>query len=151
MNASKWSKPKRSWTRKGKLFAVEIVHYRRKFEFQGGTNCWNVYAYLRKGHPLFDTLHDTRDEKEERINVPFDIPLHGGATWAEAKTVPFGIWHDDSVSVGDVYCYKIGSDYAHLYDDRFAVLEEMEGSEVEADANELFDFLQAQTDGAQKK
>jgi hypothetical protein len=67
---------------------------------------WNVYAFIYESHPLFSN-------PEAAIN---NLPHHCGCTFDKlVTTAPSGGNEYDSSKA--VTTLKVGSDYAHLYDD----------------------------------
>jgi len=98
---------------------------------------WNVYAYIYKGHPLFN------DPRYAIQNLPF----HGGCTFD--KLLGFyqsgGNEYDSSEPVKTL---KLGSDYAHLHDDYDNHPSGFDGIPwtIERDAQELVDALLAELD-----
>lgn len=92
----------------GNNFEVEVVHWRlyddpaqaAKLDSSIGNECWNVYATIKPGHPLFDKLKDvkTHDYDEAMNRFPFDF--HGGITYV----------HNDGEKI------TVGDDYKHLGD-----------------------------------
>ena len=116
----------------GKDFEVEIIHWKmiddeQKAEEIGGifgNECWNVYATIKQGHPLFDKMKDvqTDDYSSAMDNFPFDF--HGGITYI----------HNNGDNI------KVGDDYRHLGDEYVCKCKELP-AEVKVEAEELFKFL----------
>ncbi|MFA7115458.1 MAG: hypothetical protein WC214_08380 [Candidatus Omnitrophota bacterium] len=114
-----------TWRYRSTLFAVDVVHWQ---EAHSTAHRWNVYVYIYPDHPMFDKI-----EKEHTRLV--SLPLHGGASYHE--------WFYDST--GAVIYKKIGSDYQHAYDSRFAGYStEDEAWEVFRDAEELIQFMESE-------
>ena len=74
----------------GNNFEVEIIHWHMVDDEEKikqldlgwpGNECWNVYATIKQGHPLFDKMKDvqTDDYSSAMDNFPFN--LHGGITY----------------------------------------------------------------------
>src|SRR5690554_877279 len=115
----------------GGLFTVDVVHWVDKRPLKDMSpkpleHHWNVYAYICPGHPLFERI-----ESEDFCDGL--LPLHGGVSYHK--------WFYDST--GAVIYKKIGSDYQHLFDERFAGYStEDEAWEVFRDAEELIQFME---------
>lgn len=88
---------------------------------------WNVYAYIFDTHQFFNDM--------EKV---FDLHFHGGITYDERilYSPARGIRYDWQK---EYTCLKVGSDYAHLYDDWFATQDPVFGipSEIKSDATQL--------------
>lgn len=110
-----------TWQKRGDGFLVEIKRW-----VSAGNNHWNVYAYIFPEHPIFKQI------KSEKLWVDHDIAeyFHFGPS--------FHKWHK---SDGHITCKQIGSDYEH-YQDHYERMERVENSEIEYDAEELFEYLQ---------
>lgn len=117
---------KRVWVKQGAHFAVEIVHWTDDWPTgitRNGHNHWNVYAYIYAKHRLFEPV------KNREFNA---LPLHGGETYRRYH------WDERGAKIVSI---QVGSDYSHFGDDRFSHMTILEDSEVERDAEYLFDFL----------
>ena len=115
-----------TWRYISTLFVVDVVHWH---ETSNTAHRWNVYAYIYPGHPLFERI-----ESEDFCAAEF-LPLHGGVSYHE--------WFYDFT--GAVIYKKIGSDYHHAYDSRFAGYStEDEAWEVFKDAEELIQFMESE-------
>lgn len=116
------------WSRHGENFGVEINRFTRESHFDDrGVNRWCVYAFVRKGHRLFSTIQGGSTSQESL----YGWPLHGGCTYLVGYT-----------EGTEVYGWKVGADYSHLYDDRFYRMATLEQAwEVVKDADELFRWL----------
>lgn len=139
---SDW-KHKDEWIRLGKNFAVRVVHWTRPTEDRElGPHKWNVYAHITKEHPLFDKLNAALGNRELLYGAVDDLPFHGGVTWYERERVPVSHW---KLEQRDTVCgVCIGSDYAHLHDDRFSHYATRDDArEVFEDADALFAALSA--------
>ena len=118
----------------GGLFTVDVVHWVDKRPLKDMSpkpleHHWNVYIYICPGHPLFERI-----ESEDFCAAEF-LPLHDGVSYHE--------WFYDST--GAVIYKKIGSDYQHAYDSRFAGYStEDEAWEVFRDAEELIQFMESE-------
>ena len=108
----------------GNNFEVEIIHWHMADDEWFNNECWNVYATIKQGHPLFDKMKDvqTDDYSSAMDNFPFEF--HGGITYIHNNT--------DNIKVGD--------DYLHYGDDYFQKCKELP-VEVKLEAEELFKFL----------
>ena len=121
------------WTTWGNHCCVVVRKHTRSSCFgEGDENCWCVYGIVYKKHPIF-----------ERLNIDLcyyqcpeigKMPLRGGCTYFQKiKT-----WRDGEECVS----YKIGCDYSHLHDDRFAKMKTKDGArEVFDDALYLLNYL----------
>ena len=119
---------------KGKNFEVEIVHWKmysdevkaKLAESLGsmGNECWNVYATINKGHPLYEKLSDLKDDDYYGVMDKFPFKMHGGITYV----------HNNGDNI------KVGDDYLHWGDEYFQKCKELP-SEVKIEAEELFEFL----------
>lgn len=114
----------------GGLFVVDVVHWVDKRSLKMSPkpleHHWNVYVYIYPDHPMFDKI-------EEEHTGSVSLPLHWGASYNR--------WTYDSS--GSVICKKIGSDYQHIYDERFVGYStEDEAWEVFKDAEELIQFME---------
>lgn len=117
----------------GDNFEVEIVHWRMYRDnspieglspFLNNNECWNVYAIIKSGHPLFDKLKDIKTDDYYGAADNFPFPFHGGITYV----------HNNIDNI------KIGDDYMHYSDDYFWKCKTLP-VEVKHEAEELFDFL----------
>lgn len=118
----------------GNNFEVEIIHWHMVDDEEKikqldlgwpGNECWNVYATIKQGHPLFDKMKDiqTDDYSSAMDNFPFN--LHGGITYV----------HNNGDNI------KVGDDYLHYGDEYFQKCKELPG-DVKLEAEELFKFLE---------
>ena len=127
---SEWLK-KDVWSKRGKDFMVQI--YRHTVEPSTitpyeGVNRWAVYAYIYPKHRHFQRFEGS-DMFQDATCV---LPLHAGPSFLQ-------IHRDEK---GDICSYQVGADYHHYHDDRFAAYEDLnDASEVQFDAQELFDWL----------
>jgi hypothetical protein len=124
-----WEK-KNVWRKSGKDFMVEVFHATVNIpenRYFDGKNRWCVYAYIYPKHRLFSTFHGDDHWQDATQN----LPLHCGCTYL-----------DYMMRKGEISCIKVGADYSHLYDDKFAHYDsEDAASTVFSDAEELFDYL----------
>jgi len=131
----KWSHSE-SWTKRGDGFCVEVKRWESKkirfspsgmeSYFEGISNKWNVYAHIFESHPYFKRF-DGEDVFQDAASALY---LHCGPTFLEKTKIG----------------YKVGSDYAHLYDDHFEDIGTRDRAyEVFHDAEELFNQLQSMT------
>jgi hypothetical protein len=113
-------KKSESWVKRGDHYTVEV----KRWESPMG-NHWNVYANIFPDHPIYEDL-----EAQE------ELPLHWGLSYWVRKSfadVKRFDWTRDAETI------TIGSDYAHLYDERFERFSTPEEAhEVFNDAEELF-------------
>lgn len=126
-----WDK-KQEWHKQGDGFLIvirhSVCHVLPKYFIDEVEDRWNVYAYIYPKHNLFKDFNglDMWQDAATRL------PLHGGPSFLK--------WHYDDN--GMATSVQIGSDYCHLYDDRFSNYKNIEeASEVLADAEQLFDYL----------
>jgi len=116
-----------TWRYISTLFAVDVVHWH---ETSNTAHHWNVYVYIRPGHPLFERI-----ESEAISRAGGFLPLHGGVSYHK--------WFYDFK--GAVIYKKIGSDYLHAYDSRFAGYSTKdEAWEVFRDAERLIQFMESE-------
>jgi len=130
MNA--WDK-KQEWHKRGNNFLIVIRHHTRpsipEYFIDEGENMWNVYAYIYPRHSIFKEFSGTDMFQESAINLPF----HGGPSFLKFH-------YDDN---GQKTSIQIGSDYSHLYDERFSHYKDLrEAHEVIRDAESLFHYLE---------
>ena len=90
-----------TWRYISTFFVVDVVHWHETPFITA--HRWNVYVYIYPDHPLFERI-----ESEDFCDGL--LPLHGGVSYHK--------WLYDSM--GAVIYKKIGSDYHHAYDSRFA-------------------------------
>jgi hypothetical protein len=117
----------------GNNFEVEIVHWRmidnpaQAVELNGimGNECWNVYATIKQGHPLFDRLRDIETDDYCGAMNKFPFAFHCGITYV----------HNNGDNI------KVGDDYLHYGDEVVQRCSELPG-EVKYEAKELFKFLE---------
>jgi hypothetical protein len=127
-------KQKETWTRRGKGFSVEVVHWTSDMGDWRGPNHWNVYAYVHSTHPLFAKFNDSWDLWQPATD---GIPMHGGCTYLQGHVGP----------EGEIRTWQAGCDYGHLHDDRFSYMATQdEAAEVFADADRLFAWMENPTD-----
>lgn len=119
----------------GNNFEVEIVHW-RMFDNPAqaanlndimGNECWNVYAIIKPGHPLFDRLRDIETDDCCGAMNKFPFAFHGGITFVR----------------NDIDRIKVGDDYRHLGDELIERCAELP-VEVKLEAEELFEFLEGE-------
>ena len=112
------------WQVQTDKYCVEIKHW-----FSGDENKWNVYAYIYKTNPLFESmLADKSMWGEESCLMPF----HGGPTYRRE-------YQDDE---GNASCVVVGSDYYHDGDHYYTTLETAEDAySVFRDAEHLVAYL----------
>jgi hypothetical protein len=127
---SEWLK-KDQWSTRGKDYMVQISRHTvgvSSYAPDEGINRWAVYAYIYPKHRHFSRFEGL-DMWQEAASA---LPLHAGPSYLRAH-------RDDE---GNITSYQVGSDYHHLYDDRFADYADLEEAyEVKRDAQELFDWL----------
>lgn len=121
---------------KGDNFEVEIVHWhlyddetkaklsKLTFDFGSDNECWNVYAIIYKGHPLYEKLSSLKDDEYNNAMDLFPFYMHGGITFVKKN--------EDNI--------KLGDDWMHLGDEYFQKCKNLP-SEVRIEAEELFEFL----------
>ena len=119
---------------KGNNFEVEIVHWNlydnktkaKLAENLGfiGNECWNVYATINKGHPLYERMKEVETDDYNDAMDKFPFEFHCGITYV----------HNNGDNI------KVGDDYMHCGDEYFQKCEELP-SEVRIEAEELFEFL----------
>ena len=119
---------------KGNNFEVEIVHWHLHDDFQRnlvlsimggiGNECWNVYATINKGHPLYDRMKDVETDDYSSADDTFPFSFHCGITYI----------HNNGDNI------KVGDDWMHCGDEYFQKCKELP-SEVSIEAEELFKFL----------
>lgn len=118
----------------GNNFEVEIIHWHMVDDEEKikqldlswtGNECWNVYATIKQGHPLFDKLKniETDDYDGAMDNFPFNF--HCGITYV----------HNNGDNI------KVGDDYMHYGDESIERCSELP-DEVRFEAEELFEFLE---------
>jgi hypothetical protein len=116
-------------------FSVEVSRHDKSHtytdEWGEGRFGWCVYVYIGEKHPAHDLIdmtpkvYDGREYTNTSQNILSEMPLHGGCTWLskECKSI------------------KVGCDYGHLYDDRYAHMETTEdAASIFRDADALFDW-----------
>ena len=112
-------------------YSVTIIAWNRKEALDQWH--WNVYAHIYDKHPLFDNPE----------NAVETLPFHCGATYDKIITTEpaQGIKYDWQRINKTL---KIGSDYAHIYDNYDNHPSPFEGipSGIEADALELIGALE---------
>ena len=115
------------WKRDGKNFSVEIKRWG-----QLDRNVWNVYAYIKRGHALFDSLAGQEGKVSWGIDIGFD--LHCGINYAK-------FYRNEK---GEIYCVQVGDDWAHYGDEYYESCTDFDGAfGVVAEANALFEYLEA--------
>lgn len=135
-----WDKPRAEWRMESpcSTFCVFVARHRKS-----NGNGWCVYAYVRKGHRLFDALNVGHFNYFD-IDVISSMPLHGGCTFFEPvlHTTDSSDWMSVKFKQGDIYAFKIGCDYSHYGDDHYSELETKEDAwSIFSDAVELFKHL----------
>jgi hypothetical protein len=112
-----------------KEFSVVAIGWKSRDKWN-----WNIYASIFESHPLFNDVDNAK-------NLPFNC----GCTFDELITQsPTG----DKSSWGDwqkeYKCLKVGSDYAHIYDDYDNHPSPFDGLPdfIERDALELVESLE---------
>lgn len=121
MTEDKWEHADK-WTLRGDHFVVEVTRHAKL----NGDNAWCVYVYMHASHRLFDSVNVGHDRYYD-IDTVTAMPLHGGCSY-------FFKLSDN--------CIKIGCDYSHLHDDRYALYKTKdEAYSVFVDAKELFDWM----------
>ena len=117
----------------GKNFEVEIIHWHMVEDEQKikqldlgwlGNECWNVYATIKQGHPLFDKMKDVQTDDYDSAMDNFPFGFHGGITYI----------HNNGDNI------KVGDDWMHYGDECFQKCKELP-VEVKVEAEELFEFL----------
>jgi len=119
------------WYKRGVDFQVLV----KRWAFAGdshipyeGRQVWNVYAIIHPNHRLFDSFEGP-DMFQPAASA---LPLHCGPSFLE-----YHIGQD-----GKVESVQVGSDYRHLWDERFSHYKTREEArEVFQDAEELFAYL----------
>ena len=125
-----------TWKKDGNSFQVEVVHWLNTASLpEDGPHRWNVYAYIWKMHPLFAAFQPDADMLSEAAQ---SLKLHCGATFCTPLRNPDG----------DVYGWKVGSDYQHYRDDFSEIATQQDAGKIFADAEELFSQLQEMQDAA---
>ena len=119
LNIPNWTNSEEANIR-GNNFTVVVKHWIKPY----GTHKWNVYAHIFLEHPIFEELED------KFTDCP--LPLHGGCSFH----------HFDFDAEGLCVCKSFGSDYAHLHDDNYAEVSDIELTPLMADAHELYAFLE---------
>ena len=119
---------------KGDNFEVEIIHWNMidketKNKLPSavalmGDECWNVYATINKGHPLYERMKDVETDDYFGANDKFPFEFHCGITYV----------HNNGDNI------KVGDDYMHYGDEYFQKCKELP-SEFKIEAEELFKFL----------
>lgn len=113
--------------RKTDAFEIRVKHWTtQKSQFMGG-NCWNLYAIIKRQHPLFTELIQIQNYMESDLLC--QMPFHGGVTFFEK---------DES---GEEVV--IGCDYLHSCDMNGSMKADTleEAVEVREDADNLFKFF----------
>lgn len=133
---------KQTWTREGKHFGVEVVHWTSErpdeYEYsERGPHHWNVYALIGEGHPHFAKF----DGPALFQDATCVLPLHCGASY-------LGIFEARHAYPDKPIRYvKVGSDYGHLHDHEFSHADNPEHAQIVfADADDLFTVLQGMVD-----
>ena len=117
----------------GNNFEVEIIHWRlidnpvqiANMNDIMGNECWNVYATIKQGHPLFNKLKDVETDNYDGAMDRFPFNFHCGITYV----------HNNGDNI------KVGDDYLHYGDEVVGRCSELPG-EVRYEAEELFKFLE---------
>lgn len=116
------------WSRSGRGFSVIVRHWSVQYGAEPVKHCWNVYAVISSRHPLFESFTDDTMYQDAACA----LPLHAGPSYFER-------FHAQPPRLAAV---KVGSDYRHYRDERFAECEtRADAYEVFRDADELFDHL----------
>ena len=90
-----------------------------------GNECWNVYATIKQGHPLFNRLKDIETDDYDKAMDNFPFYFHCGITYV----------HNNGDNI------KVGDDYMHIGDESIERCSELP-DEVKYEAEELFKFLE---------
>lgn len=127
-------KHKDCWKLEGLNFLVEITRHeaeRPDADSGEGPHWWAVYACIYPSHPLFAAfIHNGGIFQPATAG----LPLHCGRTYH----------HCHASSGGRYLSHQVGSDYHHLYSQRFTdYATREEAVEVFSDAEKLFDHLSA--------
>lgn len=131
------------WLQNGKDFLVMVRRHEEKKVPTGtsfdreGPHRWCVYAYIYKGHPLFDQI----DVKGDIFQDVFtQLPFHCGVS----LFIPHLYAKDATVA-----SFEVGADYHHLHDEAYTHMPTpAEAWTVFQDAQQLFVSLQALADNA---
>lgn len=125
-----WDK-KDEWRKRGQDFMVTVSrHNSEPLDCDEGVNCWAVYAYIYPKHPHFANF-DGANQWQDATSV---MPLHGGAS-----LLNYPMYDNKVTSV------KVGADYHYLRDNFTHYATQDDASEVFADADRLFDWLDARS------
>jgi len=130
--------PKFEWrVFQGDNFLVEVVAWKNVIKSEELSNLmsdswvWNVYAYIRKEHSIFNNVDDV-----------LSLPFHGGVSFKQKFTsIPFdGIKYDWQK---EIEYAQIGSDYNHYNDEYFKNYDPVDGIpyEIKEDVTELVEAL----------
>ena len=120
---------KDEWRKHGTDFLVTISrHNQPSMDQFDGVNRWAVYAYIYPKHPHFANFDGPHMWQE----ASGAMPLHGGCSLLEYPMYE-----------GKVTSVKVGADYHHLHDDFTHYATPQDAYEVFADADRLFDWLEA--------
>jgi len=138
MNMQPWDK-KLMWHRRGTNFLVEVkMHTVVKMDEDDcydskGVYRWCVYAYIYPKHPHFAKFDGNQMWQPAAVEMPF----HCGPSFLSLCRGGDG---------PEITAVQVGADYDHLDDERYTnMASEAEASRVFADANELFDYLEARS------
>lgn len=131
---------KDEWHMRGGNFLVVVkrhsVYVSNPME---GSQRWAVYAYVYPGHPHFAKFLPDGAMHQDACSV---MPLHSYPSYFRAH------WDRETEAYTSM---QVGADYHHLHDDRFAhYATRQDAYEVFADAQRLFDWLEAKWQEAPK-
>jgi hypothetical protein len=112
-----------------KEFSVVVIGWNRSDKWH-----WNVYANIFESHPLFSNINQAKD-------LPFNCGCTFDKLITESPTRDKADWHDFEKEYKTL---KVGSDYAHLYDDYDNHPSALDGLPpfIERDALELVEALE---------
>jgi len=130
---------KEVWDRLGSNFMVQVKHWNRGHAYPPHDlgHRWNVYAYVFRGHPLFDKINPDAEYIWEHLPAKPDLWLHGGITFFEP------LFERQEAGVYSIVGYKFGSDYAHGGDAQQGLMESDMHELPFWDAELLYDQLKA--------
>jgi hypothetical protein len=132
-----WSNRK-SWYMRSLTHTVEVVMWTTGESSNRGPYRWNVYAYIFDNHPYYRQIDPVGSHLQAAVLA---MPWHGLPSWFCAKMK----LHNHLQHL------EIGSDYNHSGDERFTYAGSAnEAAEVFRDARQLFDWLSAKQQEADK-